>query len=127
MLGAVAAMLPIGNVLACEEVSMEEVVPDYGLIGQIIAAPGQRAALADIMRAGTGGMPGNFGYLIGEDSVNPDALWIIEIWETKAHHEASLQLPQIQAVIARARPIIAGFGETRIEFKPLGKADAPGA
>ena len=29
--------------------------------------------------------------------------------DTKASHDASLTLPQVQAAIARARPLIAGF------------------
>src|SRR3546814_18079669 len=104
------------------ETIMEEEHPRYGLIGQRIAQPGQRAALAALLTEGTGTMPGNVAYLIGEDSENPDALWIVELWADKAAHAASLTLPSVQAVIARGRPLIAGFG-TRAEFTPgIGRA-----
>ena len=119
---AMAAMLfPVGKLNALEA-QMEEIIPEYGLIGQMIAKPGQRAALAAILTEGTYAMPDNFGYLVGEDSANPDALWIVEIWRDKEAHAASLTLPAVQAAIARGRPLIASFG-TRVEFKPVAKQD----
>ncbi len=102
---------------------MEDADPHYGLIGQMIAQPGQRAALVAILGEGTGAMPGNIAYLIGEDAANPDAIWIVELWDSKDAHAASLQLPEVRAAIAKGRPLIAGFG-TRAEFKPVAKAGA---
>jgi quinol monooxygenase YgiN len=118
--GLAAAVLPARSLQALERV-MEESHPQYGLIGQMIAQPGQRAALAAILTGGTGAMPGNFAYLVGEDAENPDALWIVELWADKDAHAASLQLPAVQAAIAKGRPLIAGFG-SRAEFKPVAKA-----
>ena len=112
-----AALLPITKLRALEAM-MEEADPQYGLIGQMIAQPGQRAALAAILADGTTAMPGNIAYLIGEDSANPDAIWIVELWDSREAHAASLRLPAVQAAIQRARPMIAGFG-TRAEFKPV--------
>ncbi|ALH82071.1 putative quinol monooxygenase [Sphingopyxis macrogoltabida] len=120
---AMATMLLPAGQLKALEAQMEEVVPEYGLIGQMMAQPGQRAALIAILSEGTGSMPGNMGYLIGEDSTNPDAIWIVEIWETQEAHAASLNLPAVQDAIKRGRPLIAGFG-TRAEFKPVAKARA---
>ena len=117
-----AAMLPARSLRALETI-MEEDHPQYGLIGQIIAQPGQRAALAAILTEGSGTMPGNFAYIVGEDAENPDALWVVELWADKAAHAASLQLPAVQAAIAKGRPLIAGFG-SRAEFKPVAKAGA---
>ncbi|HKX88428.1 MAG TPA: putative quinol monooxygenase [Sphingopyxis sp.] len=122
LLGMAAAVLPAGQLRALEA-RMEEVIPEYGLIGQMMAQPGQRAALIAILSEGTDAMPGNMGYLIGEDSAKPDAIWIVEIWATKDAHTASLQLPAVQAAIRKGRPLIAGFG-TRAEFVPVAKAPA---
>lgn len=122
LLALAAALLPAGQLEALEA-RMEEVVPEFGLIGQMLAQPGQRAALMAILSEGTASMPGNMGYLIGEDSANPDAIWIVELWETKEAHAASLALPAVQDAIKRGRPLIAGFG-TRAEFKPVAKARA---
>ena len=80
-------------------------------------------ALVAILGEGAGSMPGNIAYLIGEDAVNPDAIWIVELWDSKDAHMASLQLPEVRAAIAEGRPLVAGFG-TRAEFKPVAKAGA---
>ena len=122
MLAMAAALLPAGKLKALEA-RMEELVPEYGLIGQMMAQPGQRAALVAILSEGTGAMPGNIAYLVGEDSANADAIWIVELWESKEAHAASLTLPAEQAAIAKGRPLIAGFG-TRAEFKPVARAGA---
>ncbi len=120
MLAVAAALLPAAKLKALEA-RMEELVPEYGLIGQMLAQPGQRDALIEILTEGTGSMPGNFAYLIGEDSANADAIWIVELWENREAHAASLQLPVVQEAIRKGRPLIAGFG-TRAEFKPVAKA-----
>lgn len=120
---AAAGMLAAPQRLWAQGTEMDEVFPEYGLIGEMLAQPGRRAELAAILAEGTADMPGNMGYIIGESSENPDALWIVEIWQTREHHGASLQLPQVQAAIARGRPLIAGFGQ-RIEFRPVGGVSA---
>ncbi|SBV31373.1 Antibiotic biosynthesis monooxygenase [uncultured Sphingopyxis sp.] len=115
---AMAAMLLPATKLRALEAKMEEADPQYGLIGQMMAQPGKRADLVAILAQGTGAMPGNIAYLIGEDSANPDAIWIVELWESKDAHAASLKLPAVQAAIKKGRPLIAGFG-TRAEFTPV--------
>jgi quinol monooxygenase YgiN len=91
----------------------------YGLIGKMLAQPGQRQALAAIMLANTQGMPGCLSYVVANDPTDDNAIWITEVWTDQASHRASLQLPQVQEAIRQARPMIAGFGE-RFETKPLG-------
>ena len=91
----------------------------YGLIGRMLAAPGQREALLAVMLEGNEPMPGCLSYIIARDPASADGLWITEAWDSQASHAASLQLPSVQALIARARPLIAGFGE-RFETEPLG-------
>lgn len=81
----------------------------YGLIGQMLAAPGKRDELLAILAESTDGMPGCLSYVIAKDPANADALWITEVWTDKDAHAASLKLPAVQAAIAKARPIIAGF------------------
>ena len=122
MVAIAAALLPTVKIRALEA-TMEEADPQYGLLGQMIAAPGKRAELAAILAEGTGEMPGNIAYLVGEDSANADAIWIVELWESKEAHAASLKLPAVQEAIRKGRPLIAGFG-TRAEFKPVAKAGA---
>ncbi|PZR31103.1 MAG: antibiotic biosynthesis monooxygenase [Caulobacter segnis] len=91
----------------------------YGLIGQMLAAPGKRSELIAILSASVDAMPGCLSYVIAEDPSNADALWISEVWSDKDSHAASLKLPSVQAAIAKARPIIAGFPQ-HFETRPVG-------
>ena len=91
----------------------------YGLIGRMLAAPGQREALLSLLLEGNEPMPGCLSYIIARDPTSGDGLWITEVWDSRQSHAASLQLPWVQAMIAQARPLIAGFGE-RFETEPLG-------
>lgn len=96
----------------------------YGLIGRIVAHPGKREALAAVLVPGAGSMPGCLSYIVATDPSNPDALWVTEVWTDQAAHRASLQLPEVQAAIARGRPLIAGF-DSRVETEVLGGISLP--
>jgi quinol monooxygenase YgiN len=91
----------------------------YGLIGKMLAAPGQRDALLAILLEGTRAMPGCLSYVIATDPENPDAIWITEVWDNEDSHKASLTLPAVRSAIQRAKPLIAGFGE-RFTTTPVG-------
>lgn len=91
----------------------------YGLIGKMTAVPGQRDTLAQILLKGTSAMPGCLSYVVASDPAEPDALWITEVWESQALHQASLHVPAVQAAIAQGRPLIAGFSN-RTETSPIG-------
>jgi quinol monooxygenase YgiN len=91
----------------------------YGLIGKMTAVAGQRDALTAILLGGTGKMPGCLSYILALDPADPDAIWITEVWESQASHQASLNLPAVRAAIAKGRPLIAGFSN-RVETIPIG-------
>ena len=91
----------------------------YGLIGKMTALPDQRDALAQILLEGTREMPGCFSYVVAHDTADNDALWITEVWDSQASHEASLKLPAVQQAIAKGRPLIAGFSD-RVVTRPIG-------
>ncbi|RUT35134.1 antibiotic biosynthesis monooxygenase [Arsenicitalea aurantiaca] len=91
----------------------------YGLIGKMKAVEGQGEALLALMAGNIGPMPGCLSYIVARDPADPDAIWITEVWVDRDHHAASLGLAGVQALIARARPLIAGFGE-RFETEPAG-------
>jgi quinol monooxygenase YgiN len=97
---------------------VEEIEPSWGMIGKMTAVPGKRAELIAILGAGTSAMPGCLAYLVAEDAGQADAIWITEIWDSKASHDASLSLPEVRTAIARGRPLIAGF-ELSVETRPV--------
>uniref|UniRef100_B0SZR9 Antibiotic biosynthesis monooxygenase n=1 Tax=Caulobacter sp. (strain K31) TaxID=366602 RepID=B0SZR9_CAUSK len=114
-----AGGLAVAAMASATTVQAQETKPMYGLIGQMKAAPGKRDDLVAILSEGTGGMPGCLSYIVAQDATDADALWITEVWTDTDSHAASLKLPSVQAAIAKARPIIAGFGH-RFETVPVG-------
>lgn len=87
----------------------------FGLHGSLLATPGQRGSLVTHMLEAAGLMkdaPGCDLYLVSTLEADDDAVWITEVWRTEADHDASLSLPGVQELIERARPIIAGMGES---------------
>ena len=91
----------------------------YGLIGKMVAAPGQRDALMAILLEGVSGMPSCLSYIVAKNPTDSNDLWITEVWDSQASHAASRELPSVKAAIAKARPLIAGFGEW-FETEPVG-------
>ena len=91
----------------------------YGLIGRIRAVTGKRADLAAILVQEDGSMPGCLSYIVAEDPTDVHVLVITEVWTDQAAHRASLQLPSVQAAIAKGRPLIAGF-DSQVETRVLG-------
>lgn len=91
----------------------------YGLIGKMMAAPGQRDALIAVLLESTVSMPGCLSYVVARDAKDADAIWISEVWDSKDSHSASLALPEVKAAIAKARPMIAGFGDY-VTTEPVG-------
>src|SRR5918993_3688504 len=91
----------------------------YGLIGKMVATPGNREALAAIILGGTGAMPGCLSYVVAKDPRDTNALWITEVWDSAESHKASLSLPQVRETIAKARPLISAFGDS-VQSEPIG-------
>ena len=83
------------------------------------AHPDKRGELMEILLSGTVSMPGCLNYVVAEDAADTDAIWITEVWDSEASHKASLSLPAVQAAIARARPMIAGF-DSQTRTRPAG-------
>lgn len=104
----------------------------YGLCGKIVATAGHGLA-ARATSAGRGGgaercrgLPAS--YLVNRALNEPDAVWVVEVWDSAEAHGASLQLDAIQQLIARARPIIAEMAmSSRVEMEPLGGKGLPPA
>ena len=90
----------------------------HGLIGQMIVVDGRRSDLAALL-AGQGEMPGCISYVVANDTTRDDALWVTEVWESAEAHAASLELPEVRALIEQGRPLIRGFG-TQAETQPVG-------
>jgi quinol monooxygenase YgiN len=91
----------------------------HGLIGKIVAVPGQRDALVTILLDGVSGMPGCLSYVVATDPADEQAVWITEVWASAEDHKASLALPSVREAIAKGRPLIAGFDASTVTI-PVG-------
>lgn len=91
----------------------------YGLIGKMIATPGNRDALASIILNGAETMPGCLSYIVARDPRDVNALWITEVWDSPESHKASLSLPRVREAIAKGRPLIASVGDY-VSNEPVG-------
>lgn len=79
----------------------------YGLIGRVTAVGGRRAELAKILTEATRDMPGCQSYVVATDFEDPNVIWITEVWQDEAAHRHSLTTPEVQAAIAKGKPLIA--------------------
>lgn len=94
----------------------------FGMQGKMTAVPGKRDALvqqmlraAELMRQ----VPGCLLYLVSTSTVEPDDIWITELWRDEAAHGASLSMPGVRDLIKETMPFLAGAPEgTR--FMPVG-------
>jgi quinol monooxygenase YgiN len=74
------------------------------LVAQLVQ---RNARLADV---------GCLAYEVGVNDEQPDTVFVAEIWESADAHRASLALPEVQAAIAAARPLLNGeFGGFRFD------------
>ena len=87
-----------------------EDTPVYGLIVKLTSAPRRRAALIATMGGDDSHtIPGCLSFIVAEDATDDDVLWITEVWESKAAHEASLRAPQITNSLTDADTLIVRF------------------
>jgi quinol monooxygenase YgiN len=96
----------------------------YGLIGKMMAVPGRRDEVLALLLADLEEMPGCLSYVVARDPADPHGIWITEVWDNEASHKASLELPAVQAAIAKARPLIAGFERIAVT-EPVGGLGLP--
>ena len=98
----------------------------YGLIAKLTAVPGKRDELIAILKQGTKDMPGCLSYILAKDSADENVVWVTEIWDSAASHDASLSLATVKDTMARAKPLIAGFEKVAVT-NPVGGVGFPSA
>jgi len=81
----------------------------YGLIARLTIVPGKRDEMIRLLRESAADMPGCFSYVVAKDAVDENVLWVTEIWDSQASHDASLLLPSVKNAIPQAKGLIAGF------------------
>jgi quinol monooxygenase YgiN len=71
---------------------------------------GRRDEVIEILLGGADGLreAGCQLYAVGTDPADADVVWVTEIWDSREHHDASLQLPETKAAIGQAMPLLTG-------------------
>ena len=93
----------------------------FGLYGKITTHPGQRDALVAVLLDAAALMQHVSGcelYVVNVSPTEPDTVWVTEVWDSQAAHEASLTRDDVKELIGRGMTLIGG-GE-RIEVVPVG-------
>ncbi len=82
----------------------------YGYLGTMRTHPGRRDEVVATLVAGSSALRahGCHVYLVSVGDDDPDRIWVTEVWESKAAHDASLELPEVRAAIAETMPKLTG-------------------
>jgi len=81
----------------------------YGLIVKLTVVPGRREEMIGILKDSARNMPGCLSYVVAKDSVDENALWVTEVWDSPASHDASLALPAVKSVLTRAKELVSSL------------------
>lgn len=81
----------------------------YGLIVKMTIVPGKRDEMIAILKESAADMPGCFSYVVAKDSAAENTIWVTEVWDSMASHDASLSLPSVQIAIPRGKALVATF------------------
>ena len=84
----------------------------FAVNGKLIAIRGKRDALTEYLLSAAQKMESLdtcYCYIVGVDPEDGDAVYIFEVWENEAAHQAALQMDVFQRLIDEARPLIAGM------------------
>ncbi|WKK72701.1 antibiotic biosynthesis monooxygenase [Rathayibacter oskolensis] len=90
----------------------------FANVGTLGALPGQRGDLVALLTARNDALErvGCLAYEVGVSDDMADTVFVVELWTNAEAHRASLELPEVQAAIAAARPLLSGeFGGFRFD------------
>lgn len=90
----------------------------FGCAGSMRTLPGRRDEVVAILGRGADALraAGCRSYVVGADEEDTDLIRVTEVWESREHHAASLDLVTTKEAIAEALPLLTGeFSSQRFE------------
>ena len=81
----------------------------WGLIAKIRLLPGRRDEMVEILKESAAGMPGCLSFVVAKDASDENTIWVTEVWDSMASHDASLSLPAVRNAIPRGKAIVSNF------------------
>jgi len=91
----------------------------YGLIVKLTAVAGKRNEMIKLLTGAAVDMPGCSSYVVAKDSVDENVIWVTEVWDSQASHDASLSLPAVKNAIPQSKPLVAAFDRIAVTI-PVG-------
>lgn len=94
----------------------------YGLLNKLIAKPGQREQVVQILlESGTlfDDNPACLLYLVSESADDPNLVWVTDVWTSQEEHAEALKAPELRPFVERATPLLEGMPE-QMEIRPVG-------
>ena len=89
--------------------SSQEASGMWGMIAKITLLPGKRNEMLQILEESAADMQGCLSYVVARDATDENTVWVTEVWDTMASHDASLSLPAVKNAIPRAKAIVSNF------------------
>jgi quinol monooxygenase YgiN len=82
----------------------------HGYIGSMKTKSGHRDDVVSILSNSFDQLRelGCVFYLVGLSDTDDDTIWVTEIWQSKAHHDEAIQLPEAHEAMAKAMPMLIG-------------------
>jgi quinol monooxygenase YgiN len=82
----------------------------FANVGTLGAISGKRDELIALLTARNAALQpvGCLSYEVGVNDDEPDTVFVMELWESEKAHRSSLELSEVQAVIAAAMPLLSG-------------------
>jgi quinol monooxygenase YgiN len=98
----------------------------WGLIAKITLLPGRRDEMVEILKESAAGMPGCLSYVVAKDASDENMIWVTEVWDSMASHDASVSLPVVKNAIPRGKAIVSNFEKIAVT-SPVWGAGLPAA
>jgi quinol monooxygenase YgiN len=86
----------------------------YGLIMKLTVVPGKRDEMIGVLKESAADMPGCLSYVVAKGSSDENAIWVTEVWESVASHDASLSLPSVKNAMLRGKALVSGFDKIAV-------------
>jgi quinol monooxygenase YgiN len=81
----------------------------WGMIAKITVVPGRGDEMIAILKESTADMRGCLSYVVAKDMADENTIWVTEVWDSRANHDASLSLPAVKNAMPRAKAIVTNF------------------
>lgn len=90
----------------------------FANVGTLGVVPGKRDELVALLAARNDALQqgGCLAYEAGVNDDEPNTVFVVELWKSAEAHQSPLELPEVQAAMAAARPLRSGaFGGFRFD------------